>query len=140
MGRKSRGYSGAMRGDEAPTLASHLELPSVRVAPGARVSYSVVNDGPVPIMLGLHYWLERQADRGWERLPSGIFRLIGYYLPEGAVREFDFRIPEDAQPGRYRLCKCVRADSDPRPGSESLGGHQIDPIELAAEFEVIGSR
>jgi hypothetical protein len=89
-------------------------------------------------MLGEHYSLERLTDRGWERLPSVLmFRAIGYYLSEGAVRDLTFRVPEDAQPGRHRLCKSLRADSDPVPGSDWLRGYDIEPIEVTAEFEVI---
>jgi hypothetical protein len=120
-----------------PTLAAHLELSVTKAVPGQSVRYSVVNQGPVPIMLGEAYALERLTDHGWERLPSLAFRAIGYYLVEGASRELYFRVPEDARPGAYRFCKRVRADSDPRPGSEWLRGHHIDPIELAADFEVV---
>ena len=120
-----------------PTLAAHLELAETKALPGARIRYSVVNDGPVPIMLGEHYSLEHLSDRGWEGLPTLMFHLVGYYLPEGARHELDLRIPEDAHPGRYRIRKRLDADRDPRPGSEWLRGHKIEPIELTGAFDVV---
>lgn len=103
---------------------------------GARASYSVVNGGPVPIMLGRPTrW--RLTEQGWERFASPAFRAISWHLGTGAARQLEFRIPEDAPRGRYRLCKTVRADTDPRPETQWLRGHNIDPLELAIEFNVV---
>lgn len=126
-----------MSSSQPPALAAHLELAAATAMPGAGVRYSAVNDGPVPIMLGEGYSLDQLTDHGWERLPSAIFRTIGWYLAEGAARELYFRIPEDARPGRYRLRKRLDADRDPRPGFEWLRGHEIQPIEVIAEFDVL---
>jgi hypothetical protein len=122
-----------------PALAAHLEFTTTNAVAGARVPYSVVNDGPVPIMLGTPYSLERLTDRGWEPLPPIMFRTIGWHLGKRAARQLELHVPQDAPPGRYRFRKSLRADTDPRPESEWFRGHHIDPLELAAEFDVLPS-
>ena len=93
------------------------------------LGYAVINAGVLPIVLGEDYKLERRVSDRWEplALPYG-FRTIGYGLEPGGRRELIVRIPESAQPGRYRVCKRLIADPASDPGHE--------PIEITAAFEV----
>lgn len=109
--------------------------------PGGEVGYEVVNTGELPIMLGAAYGLERRTDGGWERveLPYA-FRLWGRRLESRCRYALTARVPDFAQPGRYRLCKRLIVDRAPHPGYEWVAGQEIQPIEVIAEFDVdVGS-
>jgi Big-like domain-containing protein len=114
-----------------------LELSAPAAAPGGIVGYAVTNAGDVPIMLGEAYELERLSNGEWERveLPYA-FRLWGRRVESGDRYELSARVPDLAQPGRYRLRKRLDADRDPRPGYEWVAGQEIQPIEVTAEFNV----
>ena len=101
------------------------------------MGYTVINAGDLPIMFGEAYELELLSDDGWGlvELPYA-FRLWGRRLESGGRYELSARVPDLAQPGRYRLRKRLDVDRDPHPGYEWLGGEKIEPIEVTAEFDV----
>jgi hypothetical protein len=118
-------------------LAARLELSAATFSRGEDLRYVVINTGDLPIMLGEAYELERLTDDGWERAAGPYaFRLWGRRLEAGGRYELTVRVPELAQPGRYRLRKRLGVDRDPHPGYEWVAHQVIDPIEVTAEFEM----
>jgi uncharacterized membrane protein len=92
-------------------LEAEMEVVLREVRPGERVPYRIVNTGSVELTCGLAYRLERKADHEWVHMNAGMaFRLIGFGVSPGHYRELDARIPEDAQPGEYRLIASVSSD------------------------------
>jgi hypothetical protein len=117
----------------ASALVARLELLGPAVVPGGRLSYAVINTDVVPIMLGEAYGFERVSDHGWECVPLAyVFRTAAGALGSGSPYDLIARVPDHAQPGRYRLRKHLRADRDPHPGYEWVATEEIQAIELTA--------
>lgn len=88
-------------------------------------------------MLGEAYELDRFIDNWWQPLAiPWMFRLWGRRLGPGSRHDLEARLPDDAVPGRWRLRKRLSADTDPHPGNEWVARSAIEPLEVAAEFEI----
>jgi hypothetical protein len=94
-------------------------VPSAVLArPGERIAYSLVNRGLAAAVWGAAFRLERREGDRW--VPSGptdASRAVGYGLSPGQEKELSLAIPDDAQPGRYRVSKDVAT----HPDSEGAG-------------------
>jgi hypothetical protein len=123
----------------SPRLTARLKLTAAVAAPDGAIGYVVINEGRLPVLLGEAYELDRFVDGGWESVPlPWLFRLWGRRLETGGRLELSARIPDGVQPGRYRLRKRLRVDTDPFPGQDH-GAIEAKPIVLSAEFEVTSS-
>jgi hypothetical protein len=126
-----------MRERAVPPPAARLELAATTAVAGGRLGYRITNTGTAPLMLGAAYGLERLTGSGWEEVASPYgFQAWGLRLESQAHRDLVARIPDQAQPGRYRLRVRLPADQDPHPGYEWVAEQAIRPVELSAEFDV----
>jgi hypothetical protein len=83
-----------------------LALPTSQFRPGDTVSPWLENRGTESLFYGLGYAVERSIGTAWERvpLPFDAFPAIGLGTgPGGAASCWNYPIPADASPGRYRF-------------------------------------
>jgi len=96
-------------------------------------AYAVVNVSDETISFGVQSRLERLLERGWVDIRHNYkFRLPLYLLPPGSSRELDARVPANAEFGRYRLVKNVRAKAN-RAALNPVG----PAITVSFEFDVV---
>jgi hypothetical protein len=94
-----------------PTLA--VQLSTATVTAGTSFAFTVQNTGDGCITTGVGYDLEHlQADGTWQRVPWPlIFPAVAVLIRQGETQQRGGDIPEDAEPGSYRLI----AGSEPVP-------------------------
>lgn len=108
------------------------------VTVGEQLRYVVVNDGPVPVMLGAAYALDRATDAGWAPAKAPrVFPAWGMRLKQGDRVALPAGLPDPLAPGRYRLRVVLNPDRDPAPGYEWVATADIRSAELSTEFEVL---
>ncbi len=125
-------------GSHSSVLAARLELATTSVVRGEWLTYSVVNTGTLPIMLGEAYVFDRLVSDAWELVPGPrAAALWGRRLVSGRRSELTARVPDLAHPGHYLLRKGLQVDRDPYPGYEWVAAEKVEPIVVTAEFEVV---
>jgi hypothetical protein len=88
----------------APASAE-LQLQTTSLARGGSLAYAVHNTGSTCLTAGEGYSWERKAgDGSWQAVPlPWPFSAVGVLVRAGASYAKTARLPEDAQPGTYRL-------------------------------------
>jgi hypothetical protein len=90
-----------------PAKASNtaLRLATTTVPRGGTLDYDLVNTGDGCSLTGASYGLERRlADGTWSHVPLPfVFPAIGYPVGPGKTFHKHARIPDDVEPGAYRL-------------------------------------
>ena len=112
--RKEGGIGQFCRESENDTIAVLMEVRHVTPT-GATVrfhQYDNMDHGA--LIYGQGFYLERQTDSGWEKLPEVIdewaFTEEGYPIPQGGEAEIDTQwewLYGALGPGTYRICKSV---------------------------------
>ncbi|MGH2837155.1 MAG: immunoglobulin-like domain-containing protein [Thermoleophilaceae bacterium] len=87
-----------------------LELDRDSAAAGETLELTVENHTPTRLEYGVAYRLERRTADGWRWVNrDAAFILILKVVESGAREREDILLPEDLEPGRYRIVKSFTA-------------------------------
>lgn len=124
----------------ASGVAAQIFPDQTRVAPGERLTYSVLNTGSIPIAFGRPHRLERFEHDDWSQVPAEPrMRTALYTLHPSHARQLKLKLPRKMAPGLYRLTLEVR-DYSRRSEPVLFRGVRPDgPVaktDVSFEFEV----